>query len=343
MSYAVNVPAPAHRLKTLITFLRFEYLSVAVIFPFAGAATTGVALTGFRVLGILAGAFAYHIYVSLLNDIIDLPLDRTNPARAVYPLVSGRISRGAALAITLIQLPIAAAIIYWQSGSPAAYAAMALALGMMTIYNVWGKRSPFPPAIDLIQGIGFAALGLYGAALTGSLTRLSWVGFGVVVVWMVLINFLGGLRDLHSDLTFGVKTTPIFFGVRPAGKGEFLPPCSRYYAYALQVVLISGGSLMIAWNDLHYLVWQSIVLAILCCAGGALALFLLITMFGVAARDYDTMLVVGFRFIGICGASLVLTLLPAWPWWAAVGVIGVFLLTYHDYSPEPILAYWRER
>ncbi len=344
MMSAVDNPAPTvNRWRTLITFLRFEYLAVAVVFPLAGAATAGVPLTGFHLLGILAGAFAYHIYVSLLNDIIDLPLDRTNPARAGYPLVSGAISLGTALVITLVEIPVAAGIIYWQGGSPSAYGAMALALGMMTIYNVWGKRSPFPPAIDVIQGIGFASLVLYGAALTGGVTRLSWLGFVLVIVWMVLINFLGGLRDLHSDLAFGVKTTPIFLGVRPAGKEEAIPTFSRYYGYALQVMLTIGGLLVVIWNDLHYPFWQSVLLAVLCCLVGGLALFLLITMFGAAIKDYEAMLVIGFRFISISGASLMLTLLPALPWWAALGVIAAFLLGYHDYSPEPVLAYWRNR
>src|SRR4026208_908677 len=89
----------------LPTFLRFEYLSVAVIFPLLGSATATEPLNGFHLLGILSGAIAFHIYVSLFNDIIDLPLDRTNPARAAYPLVSGRISSNTALVITLIQIP----------------------------------------------------------------------------------------------------------------------------------------------------------------------------------------------------------------------------------------------
>src|SRR5687768_11055343 len=211
----------------LPTFLRFEYLSVAIIFPLLGAATATEPLDAFRLLGILVVAIAFHIYVSLLNDIIDLPLDRTNPARAHYPLVSGAISTTTALTITLLQIPLAAAVIYWQSGPLDAYLSMAVAFGMMTIYNIWGKRSPVPPIIDVIQGIGFSSLTLYGAALTGGLTPLSWLAFTLGVLWMVIINLLGGLRDLHSDQAFGVNTTPIYFGMRPYGKEETLPSLDR--------------------------------------------------------------------------------------------------------------------
>ena len=328
---------------TFTIFLRFEYLSVAVIFPLIGSATATAPLTGFQLLGILGGAIAFHIYVSLLNDIIDLPLDRTNPARAAYPLVSGRISLNMALSITLIQIPITAAIIYWQSGSWMAYVSMAVAFGMMTIYNIWGKRSPFPPAIDVIQGIGFSSLALYGAALTGGLTPLSWLAFALGVIWMVIINLLGGLRDLHTDLAFGVNTTPIYFGMRPHGKEETVPRFVPYYGYILHLAMALGGILVIFWNDERYSFWLQITLVILSILGGALALFFMITMFSAAEKDYDMMVLAGLRYIGTSAASLFLTLLPALPWWAALGVVFMFLWRYRDYGLTPILNYWNYR
>ena len=325
----------------LPTFLRFEYLSVAVIFPLLGAATATEQLDGFHLLGILGVAIAFHIYVSLMNDIIDLPLDRTNPARAHYPLVSGAISTTTALTITLLQIPLAAAVIYWQSGPLATYLAMAMAFGMMTIYNMWGKRSPFPPAIDIIQGIGFSSLTLYGAALTGGLTPLSWLAFTLGVLWMVIINLLGGLRDLHSDLAFGVNTTPIYFGMRPSGKEETLPAFVPYYGYVLHALMMAGSILVIL--RIGYSVWLAVMLGILSVLAGATALFFLITMFDAVTKDYDTMVLAGLRYIGTSAAALFLTLLPALPWWAALSVIFMYLWRYRDYSLTPILAYWNQR
>ena len=335
--------APTQSWTTLSHFLRFEYLSVAVIFPLMGSATATTQLTGFHLLGILGGAFAFHIYVSLLNDIVDLPLDRTNPARAAYPLVSGRISSNTALVITLIQIPIAAAVIYWQASSLTAYFAMAVALGMMTIYNIWGKRSSIPPAMDVIQGIGFSSLVLYGAALAAGLTPLSWLTFALGVIWMVIINLLGGLHDLQSDLAFGVNTTPIYFGVRPPGTEESIPSFVRDYGYSLHVIMVAGGILVIFWNDQSYPFWLKTALVVLSVMGGVLALFFLITTFSAAAKDYDTMVMAGLRYIGTSAAALFLTLLPALPWWAALSVIFMFLWRYRDYSLTPILAYWNRR
>ena len=327
----------------LPTFLRFEYLSVAVIFPLLGAATATAPLDGFHLLAILGVAIAFHIYVSLLNDIIDLPLDRTNPARASYPLVSGAISPSTALTITLLQIPLAAAFIYWQSGPLAAYLTMAVAFCMMTIYNIWGKRSAVPPVIDVIQGVGFSSLVLFGSALTGGLTALSWLTFALGILWMVLINLLGGLRDLHSDLAFGVNTTPIYFGIRPSDREESVPSFVPYYGYILHVIMMAGSFMVILWNDQRYPMWLSIALGILSLLGGALALFFLVTMFSAATRDYDTMILAGLRYIGTSAGALFLTLLPALPWWAALSVIFMYLWRYRDYSLTPILAYWNQR
>jgi hypothetical protein len=218
---------------------------------------------------------------------------------------------------------------------------MALALCMMTIYNIWGKRSPFPPGIDVIQGIGFSSLALYGAALTGGLTPLSWLTFVLGILWMVIINLLGGLRDLHSDLAFGVNTTPIYFGMRPSGKEETLPSFVPYYGYILHVLMMAGGILVILWND--YPLWLSVLLVVVSLLGGATALFFLITMFDAVTRDYDIMLMAGLRYIGTSAAALFLTLLPALPWWAAFSVIFMFLWRYREYNLIPILAYWNRR
>jgi len=331
----------ANNWAVLPTFLRFEYLSVAVIFPLLGAATAEEHLDGFHLLGILGVALAFHIYVSLLNDIIDLPLDRTNPARAHYPLVSGVISPVTALIITLLQIPLAAAVIYWQSGPLAAYLAAAVAFGMMTIYNIWGKRSPVPPVIDVIQGIGFSSLVLFGSALTGDLTTLSWLTFILGILWMVLINLLGGLRDLHSDLAFGMNTTPIYFGMHPSGKEETLPSFVPYYGYVLHALMMAGSILVII--RIGYPVWLAVVLGILSVLVGTTALFFLITMFDAVTKDYDTMILAGLRYIGTSAAALFLTLLPALPWWAALSVIFMYLWRYRDYSLTPILAYWKQR
>lgn len=321
-------------------FFRFEYLSVAIIFPLIGAATAKGTLTGYHVIGILLGAIAFHIYVSLLNDIVDLPLDRTNPARADYPLVSGKISLGFAIFLTFIQIPIAAAIIYWQGGGSWAFVAMAVGLGMMTIYNGWGKKTPFPLLIDLIQGVGFSALTIYGASLVGDLTLMSWIGFALGVIWMVQMNLLGGLRDLHSDLAFGVYTTPMQLGIRPAGKEETIPTFVHIYSHTLHALMLIGGLWIISLAN--YSSTLNIIMIVACLLINSFGFFLLATMYKAAEKKYEDMLAAGFRYIGISALGLFFTLLPALPGWVALLIIAAFFMRNREYGMKELMIYWQK-
>lgn len=326
----------------LAKFLRLDYLGVAVIFPLIGAASAVEEFTVFRLVGILAGALAFHLYVSLLNDIVDLPLDRANPARSNYPLVSGDISLATAYFIVLSQIPIAAAVVYWQVASRWAYGAMALALGMMTIYNVWGKRSAFPISMDIIQGAGFSALALYGAALVGELTRLSWLVFALGVIWMVIVNFLGGLRDLRGDFAFGVNTTPIYLGIRPADESESIPAFARFYGYALHGVIIVGGIILVISSD--YSLGVKIALLASSVLLNLLAALMLATIFASADKSRDpARLDFFFRYIGLSALGLFSPLLPALPLWATLAVLAAFFLSYQDYDIKGTIEFWTKR
>jgi hypothetical protein len=105
-------------------------------------------------------------------------------------------------------------------------------------------------------------------------------------------------------------------------------------------MMIVGGILLILWSDQRYPGWLMMILGTLSLLGGVIALFFLATTFGAAARDRDTMVLAGLRYIGTSAGALLITLLPALPWWATLTVIVLFLWRYRDYSLGPILAHW---
>jgi 4-hydroxybenzoate polyprenyltransferase len=273
-------------------FLRFEYLPFALILPLIGAASVTARLTLPQLIGLLGSAFALHVFISIENDVVDLPLDRTHPSRADYPLVKGTIGRGQALAIALLQIPIAVGLTLLLGGSAWAYAAIGLSAGMMTIYNLWGKRAFFPPLTDLVQGIGFGAITLYGAAAVGDLTPLTLIVFAAVVAWMMLTNLLGGLRDLTNDLTRNMCTTPIRLGARPTHTGQTHPRWMRVYAYTWQGVMIGLALLALIDNPLGYAPATQALVAVAILLLGWAAVWLL-AVFSRAAVDYPTMIAVG--------------------------------------------------
>lgn len=219
-----------------VLFLRFEYLIFAFMLPILGAASVQQSLDTQQVLWLLASAFCFHVFISLQNDIVDLPLDCTDPRRKDYPLVKGSVSLKFASVITLFQIPLVLALSSWWGMSDLVVVAIILILGMMSVYNIWGKRTKFPIFTDFAQGIGFAGLVLFGAASSGNLTLFSAMAFWGVVIWMMQTNQLGGIRDLQSDYFFDTSTTPIFLGSKYGRRGYFISKKCMLYSYLLLLI-----------------------------------------------------------------------------------------------------------
>ncbi|MCB0032891.1 MAG: UbiA prenyltransferase family protein [Anaerolineales bacterium] len=226
-------------------FIRLPALGFTLLLPLLGSASVWPVLDGRLLVGLLCAAVCFHNFSYVLNDVVDLPIDRTQPQRAHYPLVRGRISAVQALAFALLQYPLALLVTWWLRGSEAVYAWLTAAFVLMGIYDVWGKRFFYPPLTDIAQGVGWAALVFYGALL---------VQQEVVVLTILLAAFIAGfitllngvhasLRDLDNDLQWGLRTTAIVLGARPRSPvGQELP--RRLLIYTVVGQLLIGGLLV---------------------------------------------------------------------------------------------------
>jgi 4-hydroxybenzoate polyprenyltransferase len=181
--------------------------------------------------------------------------------------------------------------------------ALATAFCLMTAYNLWGKRTPFPPLTDLVQGLGWGALALYGAAVAGRWTALTGFVVGFIVVLIVLANGVhGSLRDLVNDRRHGVRSTALLMGAWPDDLGRLhLPDRMRVYAMTLQatltgIVLAPLISNQVGYRAIVRLSTFAVVLAL-----GAVALWLLKT----AASVQDTQ---GLRSVGTLQLTVTLML-----------------------------------
>lgn len=203
----------------------------------------------------IAVAFAYHNFAYVLNDVVDLPVDITQPARANYPLVRGTVTPGTALLFALIQVPLAFILTGWLRGHGDAFAWLAAAFLLMAVYNVWGKRIAVPPVTDTVQGLAWGSLLFYGATVApGQPTMLTWLTFSFIVVYITLINGVNAsLRDLVNDLRCNARTTAIWMGVRPlASSALAIPAWFRRYAFILQIALFALALWLLARNDFDY-------------------------------------------------------------------------------------------
>ena len=229
------------RVWSLLYFVRFSGIGYALALPLLGAASVTPAVAAPLLLQLCLVAASFHIFAFVLNDVIDLPIDRTEPRRAQFPLVRGTVRPGPALAFSLLQVPVSFVFAIRLGASPVGLAALAAAFVMMAIYNVWGKQTPLPLLTDLAQATAWACLALFGAlAIESGPGFLSFVVIAYVCVYVIMVNGVhGAMRDLRNDLACGVRSTAIQLGARigPDGRPSF---SARLLAWAFTLQTLLG-------------------------------------------------------------------------------------------------------
>lgn len=221
-------------------FIRLHFVGFVMVWCLLGgwSANNNIGLEA--ILSILLVAFLFHVFAYVFNDVIDLPVDRTHPDRQDDPLVRGVIKPGTALAVSLLPIPLSFIWVWYVGVSQYTYWALAAAFVFMAIYDVWGKRSWFPPATDLAQGIGWGAMAYVGAGISGEQPGiLTHILFAYGAFHIFLINGIhGGIRDLENDLSAGRVTTAAFFGIK-FEDGEYRSTHTAVvFTLALQMVMV---------------------------------------------------------------------------------------------------------
>lgn len=324
-------------------FIRFPSLGASVIMALFGAVSVA-AVSGLQITGIVLGAVAFHNFAYILNDLVDLPIDRTEPRRKQFPLVRGLVAPRSAFLFALLQVPLVFAVTYWLGGNGRAYAVLAAGLGCMTLYDVWGKRLFLPPLTDAAQGIGWGCLALWAAALMpGEPTRLTVLLFVYIALFITLINGLhGSLRDLANDYRHGVRSTAVFLGVSP--QINEIPLGLKRYAFVLQAALIVVSFTAFWGNTLGYSVGEYGVTGTAVTLLNLAAWRLLRRALNLFA-DRPQMLAVGTLHLLALFGVLVALFAFRLPGWLQLIVLPLFLtpLLTHAWIRNTLLWAWRSR
>jgi 4-hydroxybenzoate polyprenyltransferase len=192
-------------------------------------------------LGVLLG-ITNHCHVYVPNNVIDRDLDATVPGLDRKPPIRGPVSTGLALALVVMQLPLSFVLMGFFFGDRflAASFLWLASLVMMTLHNLYGKRFPLSPILaDVLIGLWAALLYLFGVvAVGGAIDRVAVSLSAFVIIWPTYINgFHCRLRGVHKDCEFGVRTTPIWLGIRLQDGRLLIPRALRVYALGLQAVI----------------------------------------------------------------------------------------------------------
>jgi 4-hydroxybenzoate polyprenyltransferase len=228
------------RLQAVALFFRLSAFGATAVMALFGAASNSPHLPAGAALSLLAIAACYHVFAYLLNDVVDLPIDRHEARRAISPLVLGTVRPGVALAIALASVPLGLAIAGLTPGGRRAAVSLAVSFALMAVYDLFGKRTRVPWVTDVVQGLAWATLLLCGAAVRGPWEPLTWMLFVFVTVYIVMANGVhGALRDLENDARQGARSVAIAMGARIDGDSRLVMPRSMTtYAWTLHAALV---------------------------------------------------------------------------------------------------------
>ncbi|MFN8422739.1 MAG: UbiA family prenyltransferase [Anaerolineae bacterium] len=287
--------------------LRIHFLFFSALLPLLGAASVRRDIAPGAIAVLVAVGLCFHVFAYVLNDVVDLPIDRTQPLRRDDPLVRGAIRPGQALGLALAAVPLGLAFTIAPPLRGGAAAAIALGVGFacMAVYDGYGKRAAFPPLTDAVQGVAWGSLVVAGAlAVGGPATAGTWVAAAHAALFILLINGIhGGLRDLANDLRGGARTTAIVLGARPRPDGGIdVPPAVAVFACAVTALVLAVDGAAV-WGDA--LGYDAATRLRMLAVVGALAVPC-VALLGVLLRPRGPVWQVGFRL----HLFLLLLLLP---------------------------------
>lgn len=143
-----------------------------------------------------------------INDYADRHFDGNVQRTRQRPLVTGRVTPGAALAVAVLLSLLAGSLLWWLNTSARWHAVIAVALA--AVYPFSKRYIPLP---QLVLGIAFAwAIPMAFSALQGTTSPLTWVLFSAVVAWTIAYDTAYAMVDREDDIKIGVQSGAILFG-----------------------------------------------------------------------------------------------------------------------------------
>jgi len=245
---------------TILEYLRLLRLQT-------GAATASAPLIGGLIMGqryinslviLFILGILYHIFGFVLNEYIDVEIDKKSSDLRDKPLVSGTIDKNKVLFITLICSLCSYALIIFYYRSIYTISLFTISLIFGGLYDFYGKKII---GLDFSLAGGFFFLCLAGASTVST-------DFNVLVYLVCLIYFFqivfnnaveGGIKDAEHDIIGGAKTLATFIGVNviqgkiKMNKSFVVFSFSLRVIFLLLLIFIGLQPQIMFWSDRHIL------------------------------------------------------------------------------------------
>ena len=257
-------------LRDYIEITRLFNMGLTAVAPVLGALSMGdvgsLPLWQLCVLFII-GCLA-HIYGFVINDVIDVRLDKLSKELLARPLVRGSLTRTRAVIFGIACMIGSFLLSFVFFSELFAFLVLAsillIAYFLATLYDVLSKKYP---GMDLVLAGAIFFLILFGAWTIGTPTWLTYIVAligGIQVLFMNMIN--GAVKDIDHDKAGSANTVAIRLGAKIQAGVIALPLSFKTTGYLIEILRISLIFLPFIVLGLSYNLWQIILLVVLAIA-----------------------------------------------------------------------------
>jgi len=200
-----------NKILDYIRLFRLQTAAATASAPLIGGLVAGLRDLNLIFILFVIGIF-YHIYGFVLNEYMDVEVDKKSSDLKDKILVSGKIKNKNALLSIYLSCIFAClfTIIFFQYVLPLLFLLFALFLG--GVYDVFGKKIP---GLDFVLGGSFFFLCLMGASTVSS--NFTPIVYIVCSIYFIHISFNnsveGGLKDVDHDNLADAKTLATIMNV----------------------------------------------------------------------------------------------------------------------------------
>lgn len=218
--------------KTILDFLRLirAPLLIGMPLPVLYGAISVQNLTILNIIPLLIIGILSGIYSFVLNDYIDIDIDRLRSELSKRPLVSGTISKKTAKIVILSCFIGAYLVIFlfffrFEINFFTALAVLIIADILGAIYNIYGKKIT---GSDLIVALSQSLFLLFGALIVSSkisIGFITWILFSLTFLQLFYMNAIAAaLKDVDHDYIKKIRNLAFIFGVKVANNKKFIVP-----------------------------------------------------------------------------------------------------------------------
>jgi len=205
-----------------------------------------------------------HIYGFVINDVIDIRLDKLSKDLSARPLVRGSITRkrAAFFAISCLIGSFLLSFVFFSDlvGYLILAFILLLAYFLATVYDIASKKYP---GMDLVVASAIFFLILFGAWTIGTPTLLVYVVAligGIQVLFMNMIN--GAIKDIDHDKQGSANTVAIRLGAKVYAGVIALPLSFKTTGYLIEITRIALIFLPFVFLGLSPNLWQIALLVL---------------------------------------------------------------------------------